>query len=107
MATQTKETSTDPRYHTANIRRMLNDVIEHARQDVNKVQDPRAPALFETTAKVLSGLDKAYADFEKKNKARGSEGVLKRTFQCRIRHMESAHAMYAAARRSRGRAKIN
>jgi hypothetical protein len=57
----------DPRYHTANIKRMLDDTAQHAREDVEKVQDPKAKALFETTAEVLGGLRKAYDDFERKN----------------------------------------
>jgi hypothetical protein len=46
---------------------MLTDVIEHAREDVSKVRDPKAEALFETTAEVLVGLRKAYEDFEQRN----------------------------------------
>jgi hypothetical protein len=56
----------DPRYHTIKIRGMLNDVIEHAREDVGKVNDPKAQALFETTAEVLRGLVKAYEHFEQR-----------------------------------------
>jgi hypothetical protein len=59
----------DPRHHTANIKRMLDDTAQHAREDVEKVQDPKAKALFETTAEVLGGLRKAYDDFERKNEA--------------------------------------
>lgn len=54
----------DPRYHTANIKRMLDDTAQHVREDVEKVQDPRAKALFETTAEVLDGLRKAYDHFD-------------------------------------------
>jgi hypothetical protein len=32
-----------------------------------KVSDPKAQALFETTAEVLLGLEKAYQDFEDRN----------------------------------------
>jgi len=54
----------DPRYHTENIKRMLDDVSQHARDDVKKVQDARAKALFETTAEVLNGLRTAYDHYE-------------------------------------------
>jgi hypothetical protein len=54
----------DPRHHTAKLKKMLSGIIEHARQDVGKVSDPKAQALFETTAEVLSGLEKAFEDFE-------------------------------------------
>jgi len=57
----------DPRYHSKNIRRMLDDVSQHVREDVRKVDDPKAQALFETTAEVLDGLNKAYRDFESRN----------------------------------------
>jgi hypothetical protein len=59
----------DPRHHTANIKRMLEDAARHAREDVTKVDDPKARALFETSAEVLDGLRKAYEDFEKKDEA--------------------------------------
>lgn len=59
----------DPRYHTRNIRRMLDDVSQHVRDDVTKVSDPKAQALFETTAEVLDGLNKAYRDFESRREA--------------------------------------
>ena len=54
----------DPRHHTANIKLMLDELINHAQEDVPKVQDPRAKALFETTAEVLIGLRTAYDHFE-------------------------------------------
>jgi hypothetical protein len=54
----------DPRHHTTNIKRMLDELITHSREDVSKVEDPRAQALFETTAEVLSGLRTAYDHFE-------------------------------------------
>jgi len=46
----------DPRHHTIKIRGMLSEVRDHLREDVSKVEDPRAEALFETTAEVLGGL---------------------------------------------------
>jgi hypothetical protein len=55
----------DPRHHTIKIRGMLSDVREHLRQDVSKVEDPRAEALFETTAEVLGGLITAYEHYER------------------------------------------
>jgi hypothetical protein len=55
----------DPRYHTSNIRRMLDDLTRHARADVRKVDDPRAQALFQTTAEVLQELARSYEHFER------------------------------------------
>lgn len=54
----------DPRHHTIKIKGMLNDAIEHVREDVGKIEDPRGQALFETTAEVLGGLVRAYEDYE-------------------------------------------
>jgi hypothetical protein len=56
----------DARHHTANLKRMLTETLEHARKDAGKVNDPKAQALFETTAEVLIGLKKAYEHFEKR-----------------------------------------
>lgn len=62
MALQHSES--DPRYHTANVKRMLNDVIDHLRDDISKVDEPKAQALFETTAEVLNGLTQAFSHYE-------------------------------------------
>jgi len=44
---------------------MLDDVRDHLREDVGKVEDPRAEALFEATAEVLGGLINAYEHYER------------------------------------------
>ncbi len=67
MRDRMKYQENDPRYHTQKLKEMLNETAEHARQDVSKVSDPRAQALFETAAEVLKGLAKAFSDFEEKN----------------------------------------
>ncbi len=66
MASTTLSES-DPRYHTQNVGRMMKDLIDHLRQDVDKVDDPQAKALFEVSAEVLSGLQRAFAHFETKS----------------------------------------
>jgi len=65
----TNYSASDPRHHTSNLRRMLDDTARHAREDVGKVNDPKAQALFETTAEVLQGLVKAYEHFEQASEA--------------------------------------
>jgi hypothetical protein len=67
MDTRSSATS-DPGYHVTNIQRMLREVADHAREDVGKVNDGRAKALFETTAETLEGLIEAYDHY-----AHGSE----------------------------------
>ena len=54
----------DPRYHTQNVGRMMNDLITHLREDIDKVDDPQAKALFEVSAEVLGGLRKAFEHYE-------------------------------------------
>ena len=66
MPARVKHTESDPRHHTGNIRDMLEDLIQHLREDVSKVDDPRAQALFETTAEVLGGLVTAYEHYDSK-----------------------------------------
>ena len=63
---QQQNSEADPRYHTENIKRMLTEIINHAREDVQKVKEPKAQALFETTAEVLIGLKMAYEHYENK-----------------------------------------
>ncbi|KAF7958186.1 hypothetical protein AWV80_00925 [Cupriavidus sp. UYMU48A] len=58
---------TDPRHHTLKIKAMLNDTLEHLRADVTKVTDPKAQALFETSAEVIKGLLAAYDHFEQRS----------------------------------------
>jgi hypothetical protein len=44
----------------------MRQIIAHLREDVGKVTEPKAQALFETSAEVLTGLVKAFDDYEKK-----------------------------------------
>lgn len=62
---QNPEATSNPQYHVAHIRQMLGDIVTHARQDISRVHDPKAQALFETTAETLLGLMKAYEDYER------------------------------------------
>jgi len=64
MATNKKFPESDPRHHTANIKQMLNEAANHCREDVGKITEPKAQALFETTAEVLKGLVTAYDHYE-------------------------------------------
>ena len=62
-------TSRNPLEHTANIKEEFVKLSEHLREDVDKVDDPKAKALFEVSAEVIDGLQKAFNDFEKKNES--------------------------------------
>jgi hypothetical protein len=55
-----------PVHHTRKIKAQMRRLIDHLRRDVGKVTEPKAQALFETSAEVLTGLVKAFDDYEKK-----------------------------------------
>ena len=61
--------SNDPRAHTANIRKEFRELIDHLRGDIKKIDEPKAQALFETTAEVISGLDTAFKHYEEKSES--------------------------------------
>jgi hypothetical protein len=56
--------SSDPRVHTENVRNAMTELIEHLKHDIARVDEPRAQALFETTAEVLQGLVTAYDHYD-------------------------------------------
>jgi hypothetical protein len=63
MKSRTLETS-DPKAHAANIEQMLTEIIDHVRSDIDKVDEPKAQVLFETSAEVLIGLRTAYHHYQ-------------------------------------------
>jgi hypothetical protein len=48
----------DPRHHTQKLKQLFQQTAQHAREDVSTISDPKAQALFETSAEVLLGLAK-------------------------------------------------
>lgn len=64
MDENSRVTESDPKHHTEKIGRKLDELINHLREDVLKIDEPKAQALFETTAEVLIGLRKAFHDYE-------------------------------------------
>jgi hypothetical protein len=61
--------SKSPQHHTQRMKTRLQETVTHLRQDIGKVDEPQLAAMFETSAEVLSGLIKAFDDYEKKNEA--------------------------------------
>jgi hypothetical protein len=59
----------NPIHHTQKIKAQMRQLIDHLREDVGKVTEPKAQALLETSAEVLTGLVKAFDDYEKKSEA--------------------------------------
>ncbi len=58
-----------PQHHTQNMKNRLQKTVSHLREDIQKVDEPQLKAMFETSAEVLSGLIKAFSDYEKKNES--------------------------------------
>ncbi|HTE27721.1 hypothetical protein [Flavitalea sp.] len=57
----------NPLEHTPKVKEDLSNLTNHLREDIEKLNDPAAKALFEVSAEVLTGLQMAFTDFEKKN----------------------------------------
>ncbi len=59
----------NPQHQTQNTKKRLEETVTHLREDIKKVDEPQLKAMFETSAEVLTGLTKAFSDYEKKNEA--------------------------------------
>ena len=59
----------NPIRHTQKIKVRMRQFIDHLRKDVENVPEPKAQALFETSAEVLTGLVKSFDDYEKGSEA--------------------------------------
>ena len=62
-------TDRDPRHHTQKMQKALQEIKDHLRDDIEKVDEPQLKAMFETAAEVLGGLIKAFHDYEQKNES--------------------------------------
>ena len=51
------------------MKKRFKETITHLREDIGKVDEPQLKAMFETSAEVLTGLTKAFDNYEKKNEA--------------------------------------
>jgi nitrate/TMAO reductase-like tetraheme cytochrome c subunit len=58
-----------PHAVTRKMQKRLQEVKDHLRQDIEKVDEPQLKAMFETSAEVLGGLIKAFRDYEQKNES--------------------------------------
>ena len=63
------ESDRDPRHHTQKMQSRLQEIIDHLRGDISKVDEPKLQAMFETSAEVLTGLKKTFSDYEQKNES--------------------------------------
>jgi hypothetical protein len=58
------EADSDSRHHPRKMQ-----TIDHLRQDVGKVDESQLKAMLETSAEVLTGLKKAFGNYEQKNES--------------------------------------
>jgi hypothetical protein len=70
MPAEKRLAENDPLHHTTKLKHMLTEVIDHAHEDISKISEARAKALFEKTANMLSGLREEYEDYEKDGETR-------------------------------------
>jgi hypothetical protein len=59
--------SNDPKEHAQNIEKFITQLKIFCHEEIRLIQEPKAKALFETTAEVLSGLEKAFSDYQAEN----------------------------------------
>ncbi len=52
-------------HHTRTMKSALGAIKDHLRQDIERIEEPRAKAMFETSAEVIDGLCKAFDDYER------------------------------------------
>ena len=57
----------DPHRHVRKVAAQMQELIDHLRSDIEKIDEPRCKAMFETSAEVLSGLKRALHDYETKS----------------------------------------
>jgi hypothetical protein len=57
----------DPRHHVKKVAGQFQELADHLRSDIEKIDEPRCKAMFETAAEVLGGLTKAFHDYESKS----------------------------------------
>lgn len=62
-------TDTEVLHHTQKLKDQMRELIAHLRADVEKITEPQAKAMFETSAEVVTGLVKAFDDYEQKTEA--------------------------------------
>ena len=67
MAKRMKHSEGDVSHHISRLRDKLAEAARYAKQDTSRLNDPKAQALFETTAEVLDGLIRACDHAEQKS----------------------------------------
>jgi hypothetical protein len=55
--------ATDAKRNSSTMQQALTDLVDQARKDIDRVDDPQFKAILETTAEVLIGLRKTLEDY--------------------------------------------
>jgi len=63
---ENKENTRDAKEHVARIKTQMGELIAHLHADISRVDDPKAKVLFEVSAEAITGLQKAFSDYEEK-----------------------------------------
>lgn len=58
-----KPEDSNPIHHCKNMESRLDELADHLRKDLRKVDEPQFKALAETAAEVLGGLKTAFRDY--------------------------------------------
>lgn len=59
----------DLRHHTQDMQRRSEEMIDHLRADIEKMDEPQLKGIFETSTEVLGGLKKTFSDCESKSQS--------------------------------------
>jgi hypothetical protein len=60
---------TSAKTSAARLRNSMEDLVSQLRSEINRVSEPRAQVLFETTAEALRGLITAFEDYDEGREA--------------------------------------
>ena len=67
QAPRATEDTGNPLHHTRKMSAMLEDIRDHLRADVKRVDEPQFKAMFETAAEVIGALVTTFHHYEAKN----------------------------------------
>jgi len=88
MPDSSMRTENDPVHHTRKMTERLQETIGHLRRDIDRVDEPKFKAMFETAAEVLTGLATAFRHYEQ-----GSESAWRQSPAGPAARRGSAHGV--------------
>ena len=69
QAARPDEQEGNPLHHTRKMGALLENVRDHLRADIQRVDEPQFKAMFETAAEVIDGLVTTFQHYEQKNES--------------------------------------